>query len=447
MRRSLLHFASTAIVAVLFCWSCQESPFIEEITDVDSPSSVIRTICLSVDSFENEDGIAATKSTYDANGYFYFDATDTVGVFPDKGSQVYFEIEGEDVGKSTVNFNGGGWALKESFSYWSYYPLVGDFYLEKNHIPIEYVDLTQTENESLNHVSPVDFLYTDRCTVDDGVLSFRYHRLNCILRPRVTLPAGTYSKIVIQAESDVFVSKGYYDLTAETPSIVGTEFTDHLTLNLENASFATETAFVGNLMTAPVDISNMPIKVIIYSGDSPVYYYTYERTSAFEANTPYGLRCNDLKSFSTTYAKASSITVGGTYLIVDTGDSRLFKGTTDGKYVNVSPQDGVITDKDGSLAGYEFTVEKSGNNYYLKYNDGKYLICDYTNNSSAGLAYVDRQTDMTYPYTLTTGNNGAFFFNTTKVGPSTESNQVLYYKSGDNIFKIGGSGTSIGVHI
>ena len=116
------------------------------------------------------------------------------------------------------------------------------------------------------------------------------------------------------------------------------------------------------------------------------------------------------------YAKTSTLSVGGTYLIVDV---KLFKGATDGSYLTVAPESGVITDTDGSMAAYEFTVENDGDKYYLKFNDGKYLVCDYTNNSAAGLAYVDAASDVKYPYALTVVNNGGFCFSTTQVGTPT----------------------------
>ncbi len=148
------------------------------------------------------------------------------------------------------------------------------------------------------------------------------------------------------------------------------------------------------------------------------------------------------------YAKASTITVGGTYLIVDAADQRLFKGAIDGSFLNVSPEDGIITDADGTLAAYEFTVEQSGSNYYLKFNDGKYLISNWNSpgNGSTGLCYVDTQNDVRYPYALTV-SEGAFMFSTTQVNSSSSTNQVLYYKAEDNFFKIGGSGRTIGVHL
>ena len=147
-----------------------------------------------------------------------------------------------------------------------------------------------------------------------------------------------------------------------------------------------------------------------------------------------------------TYTKASSIITGGTYLIVDADDQRLFRGASDGSFVSVSPKNNVIIDSDDTLSGYEFTVENNGNDHFLKFNDGKYLVCDY-NNGSAGLAYVETQSQVTYPYILTSGVNGAFFFSTTQVNSPTTTNQVLYYKTDSGFFKIGGSGTGIGVHL
>lgn len=187
--------------------------------------------------------------------------------------------------------------------------------------------------------------------------------------------------------------------------------------------------------------------------DSHGRVFVKETSASLSVNRNEVLRISAIKvrPVPVNYAKASSITAGGTYLIVDAEDKRLFKGAVDGSYVTVEPdKNGVITDNVGTLADYEFTVENSGSNYYLMFNDGKYLICDYTNNSSAGLAYVDTPSDMKYPYSLTTGDNGAFFFSTTNVQNSASS-QVIYYKpgsgSGSDVFKIGGSGSNIGVHL
>ena len=150
----------------------------------------------------------------------------------------------------------------------------------------------------------------------------------------------------------------------------------------------------------------------------------------------------------TAYVKASSLTAGGTYLITDIKDAKLFKGASDGSYVSVSPANGVITDATNSFAGYEFTVEQSGSNYYLKFSDGKYLVCDYgsTGNTSTGLRYVNSQSNVQYPYSLTI-RNGAFEFYTTQISSTSQNQETLYFKESSDLFKIGQSGVNVGVHI
>ena len=160
-------------------------------------------------------------------------------------------------------------------------------------------------------------------------------------------------------------------------------------------------------------------------------------------------------STGTTYTKVNTLTVGGTYLITSVADDQLFNGSivNNNNHVAISPVGGVISDASNAYSAYEFTVEQSNGRYYLKFNDGKYLVCDYANgDGTTGLCYVDAQSKVTYPYALTV-NNGAFEFSTTQMNSTTSTNQVLYYKtanmtgSGQNSFKIGGSGPGIGVHL
>lgn len=437
-----------AVTLLIGAASCQ-------IVETPEPNNEF-TISISADPTFEDDGAPETKAVVRGTT-MYWTPGDTLGVFPEQGSQAYFLIDTEGESASAP-FDGGGWGLKAGIVYRSYYPLIGQFYLKPDRIPVQYyrekngeIELqTQKKNDSSTHTSEYLYMYTDPQKVENDNVSFRYHHLWTILKPVAVLPPGHYTKLTFSLDDPLFVVKGYFDLTSGNPAIVGTEFENEVSMNLD-ISFDQTSTLTAYYATAPLYLVGKTLTITVTEESGLEYSYDYSPSKDYVAGMTYRLTAKDpLTIDSTTYAKASSITAGGTYLIVDAGDSRLFKGTTDGKYENVSPQDDVITDKDGSLAGFEFTVEKSGNNYYLKYNkDGKYLICDYTNNRPAGLAYVDTQAGVTYPYALTTGNNGAFFFSTTQVGTPSETNQVLYFKSNDNanVFKIGGSGTSIGVHL
>ena len=152
----------------------------------------------------------------------------------------------------------------------------------------------------------------------------------------------------------------------------------------------------------------------------------------------------------TTYTMATALTVGGTYLVVDRDNVRLFTGNTNGSYVSVSPVNGVITDTTGDYADYEFTITQSGSKYCIM-KDGKYLVCDYngtngnTGNNSTGLVYETQKPvdDYLYDYTV---SNGIFEFSTTQRS-SSNTGEVLYYKSSGDVFKIGGSGKGVGARL
>lgn len=158
-----------------------------------------------------------------------------------------------------------------------------------------------------------------------------------------------------------------------------------------------------------------------------------------------------------TYTKATEVSVSDSYLIVSVADDKVFNGkikTGENAISIEKPTSNTIEDAEGNFAAYVFTFEKDGDSYYLKFNDGKYLVCDYGQNTGAdtgtGLLYKEKKSDVKYPYTLTI-NNGAFFFKTSQETAGT-GNQYMYYKtdssgSGPLSFKIGGSGSNVGIHL
>ena len=75
---------------------------------------------------------------------------DSVGIFPELGSQIYFSMA-EGVGQSVATFDGGGWALKRNSAYYSYYPFVADYYIEKEAIPVCFLGQEQVGNGDLNN--------------------------------------------------------------------------------------------------------------------------------------------------------------------------------------------------------------------------------------------------------------------------------------------------------
>ena len=112
-------------------------------------------------------GAISRSELYRENNEIKFKWTlnDTLGIFPDKGSQAYFAIENVRDGGLTASFNGGGWALKLNHTYSAYFPFINDVFLESNNILLDYTGQEQTGNNSYSHIGKYDFLASDAFVV------------------------------------------------------------------------------------------------------------------------------------------------------------------------------------------------------------------------------------------------------------------------------------------
>ena len=63
-------------------------------------------------------------------------------------------------------------------------------------------------------------MYTGVTSKAGGSLSFSYHHLVTVVSPWIELPAGHYTGLTLSFDDPLFVTKGFYDLTAATPAIV-----------------------------------------------------------------------------------------------------------------------------------------------------------------------------------------------------------------------------------
>ena len=235
-----------------------------------------------------------TKASAVPNGTivnFVWEASDTVGIYPDKGSQVYFSIE-DGVGTSSVSFDGGGWALKQNSSYVSYYPFVGDIYLKRDKIPVSFAGQKQK-----GLTSPFSgaryYLATETSTSTNGVLTFTYNTLNTIINVNATLPAGTYTKMSLNLSEPLFVEEGTYSL--DDRKIVGTKYTKTLEIELEDFTLTEQGTVPVYIMSAPVDLRGKEVVVRFTKSDGAKYKCTKSVSREYLANTRYGLTCDQMQ--------------------------------------------------------------------------------------------------------------------------------------------------------
>lgn len=256
----------------------------------DSDSETVSSLVFSIDPYILSEEGPATRTALEGTS-FKWAPGDTVGIYPNTGSQVYFELTAGE-GASSAEFDGGGWAFKSSSVYYSYYPFIGNIYLKRNHIPVSYLGQKQ-KGTLTEHIGPYDFMYTNPSEVSAGLVSFSYHHLNCIIRPRlIGLPAGTYTKLAITANAEVFPTKGYYNLIAESPAIIPTHYTNQLVIDLENFSVETGKEYMVYIMSAPIAVKDTDLTISILNSQKKEYQCKKTPTADYFAGEIKGLKCD-----------------------------------------------------------------------------------------------------------------------------------------------------------
>ena len=259
MKKNILFSGALCMLLLAFV-SCSNEG------EVQNPTDEISQITMTAPDF----GYLTTRTDFDINengAAFKWGENDTVGIFPNEGSQVYFPMS-SGAGASSASFTGGGWALKSSASYAAYYPFVGDMYLDKTKIPVSYVGQTQTGNGSTAHLGAYDFMASAATTAENGGVNFIFKHLGCLVQLTITVPEpATLNKVVLTSSSD-FTQTGTIDLTAMKP-VVTTE-TESNSIELELSGITTTEAnesVIVYFMIAPIDLSGENLTISLHSAD------------------------------------------------------------------------------------------------------------------------------------------------------------------------------------
>ena len=283
MSRHFLY--SLALLGFLSLSACQE-----RVSAVSGERQELESVVFSIDPYQLDEDTPATR-TYLEGTSFKWAATDTVGIYPNTGAQVYFAMT-SGAGASSAEFDGGGWAFKPAALYYSYYPFIGSIYLDRHHIPVSYLGQAQV-GTGTSHIGPYDFMYTDGCSGETGNVNFQYHHLNCIIRPRlVGLPAGRYTKLAVTAPSAVFPTKGYYDLMTATPAIVPTAWTNQLVIDLKDFTIQEGTEYLVYLMSAPILVGGVELTISVLNEQRTEYQCKKTPSDNYYAGQIKGLTCN-----------------------------------------------------------------------------------------------------------------------------------------------------------
>ena len=251
---------------------------------------------------------------------YVWSATDTVGIFPDAGSQIYFSMAG-GAGQTSAKFDGGGWALKKGSGYYSYFPFVPDFYIDKSAIPITFIGQKQIGNGDPGRAYLGNYCYMVAKGVSDeatGSLYFNYERVGVLFRMRIPVQAGTYTSLTLRVEGNKLAEKGTIDAVDIDKVIHDASYTDHITLELEDLTMHTDGTLVGFLMLPPFNMLGSQVSFDLTKSDG-----TIVTSSAIGKNFTLGKTYDNAPKFSVSPVSAELDAEGGTvsFQIIASGTS------------------------------------------------------------------------------------------------------------------------------
>lgn len=284
-----------SVLAAWFAVGCTSDW--EETPEVSLHSDVVENIKATILPMDGDE--TRTSVTMAGSGVrFSWAADDEIGIFPTEGYQIGFPMK-SGTGENASEFTGGGWGLKTTSTYASYYPFIPDYYLDKTAIPLDYTGQKQTGNGSSSHIGAYDYLSAPAATPVNGAINFTFSHLGVLVHFKVPVPkAGTYSKISLSTPDGTLYTTGKLNLTTNQTSNVTASKTSTMSLDLSGVTLDTKGAILdAYMMMRPASLSDKTVNVVLTDGEG----FTYS-TSVTGANKSAGSLWNLTVSSTATWA-------------------------------------------------------------------------------------------------------------------------------------------------
>lgn len=245
--------------------ACSEDALMEN-SQISNNDGTIKEINITGKDFIFEGDTRSSVSISESGASFLWDEDDVVGIFPNKGDQVSFAMDGGS-GTQTATFSGGGWALKSSATYAAYYPHVYEN-RDMTKIPVSYVGQTQNGNANTDHIGAYDFMAASVATPSNGKVAFDMQHLGCLVQLKIDLleevGIGNVTINYGSSYNAMFTTTGYIDLTSETPQInVSENKSSSINIKLNNLRVKSDETAVVYFMMAPANMEGKNIDIVI----------------------------------------------------------------------------------------------------------------------------------------------------------------------------------------
>ena len=237
------------------------------------------------------------------------------------------------------------------------------------------------------------------------------------------------------------------------------------TVNVPTLTGAQTTVTYESSNTAVAEVNDATGEVTIAStakkGDKATITATAAQTTEYaSATASYTIEIIDSSAPATatvyTLVTKEADVVDGNYLIVASADDKIFDGTGtyQGGYTVIADAAAITRDAEknqitieGETTAYDFAFAKSGNGFTITGAAGMIVAAEHSGASTAQETYItfaETGGSVFLQRGKLTSDDKALLFSTTR---GTSSNEYLYFKSSDDIFKIGGSGSTSGIHL
>ena len=262
-----IYHIKASLMALAAMVACTEMEINNESQD-STNNGLLQELSITGKDFQFEDATRSSVTIGESGASFTWDEDDVIGIFPDKGDQVSFDMA-EGAGTQTATFSGGGWALKSSSRYAAYYPHVYEN-RDMTKIPVSYVGQTQNGNANTDHIGAYDFMAASVSTPENGAIAFDMQHLGCLVQLTITIPEHSALSKVVLTSSSKFIETGTIDLTADTPAITADTQSNTFEIALNNvATMEAKEKVTLYFMTAPVDLTSSELAATVYFDDVP----------------------------------------------------------------------------------------------------------------------------------------------------------------------------------
>lgn len=281
-------------ILLLAAFSCNKEMIEPEIEIAESGEYEKVTMVIPPVNFKDDTPATKLNFNFNENSLKYlWTNQDSVGIFPNTGSQIYFSMA-NGVGENVATFDGGGWALKKSSSYYSYFPFVASYYIDKNKIPVNYKGQVQDGNSSTEVANMGKYCYMVAKGVSDeatGNLMFSYQHLGMPFIFMIPVEAGTYTSLDVYAGENIIPVSGTMDAIALDLAIHDPKYENHLSIELKNITFNNAGTLVATAMMAPFNMSGKQLTANLTKADGTVVTSSVAGKN-YSLNTAYRIRPN-----------------------------------------------------------------------------------------------------------------------------------------------------------